>query len=180
MAERGDGGWTPARPPGRLFSFLGAPPPRLVYCPRPTVSDFCPRRDRWLATPVQTWQVHLHSLQRVDVSCVTGQRTRLALVLRGMQTVRKVRAFSSHPQELTVWPSAGVRAVGCWVLRVYPGPSPPLPTPGRGWELGCGLVVGPEDFDRVFIQIPFMRCASWDERHVSPEGEFVELLGGKC
>ncbi|MBV94667.1 Nephrocystin-4, partial [Eschrichtius robustus] len=63
-----------------------------------------PGRDRWLATPVQTWQVHLHSLQRVDVSCVTGQRTRLALVLRGMQTVRKVKAFSSHPQELTTDP----------------------------------------------------------------------------
>ena len=123
------------------------------------MSGFCPRRDRWLATPVQTWQVHLHSLQRVDVSCVTGQRTRLALVLRGMQTVRKVKAFSSHPQELTVWPSAGVRGVGCWVSRVSPGPSPSLPTPGRGWELGCGLVVGPEDFDRVFIRIPFIRRA---------------------
>ncbi|KAB0394684.1 hypothetical protein E2I00_008478 [Balaenoptera physalus] len=62
-----------------IYALLGAPLPRLVYCPRPTVSGFCPCRDRWLATPVQTWQVHLHSLQRVDVSCVTGQRTRLAL-----------------------------------------------------------------------------------------------------
>ncbi|KAB0377146.1 hypothetical protein FD755_011590 [Muntiacus reevesi] len=60
--------------------------------------------DRWLATPVQTWQVYLHSLQRVDVSCITGQRTRLALVLRGTQTVRRVQAFSSHPQELTTDP----------------------------------------------------------------------------
>ncbi|KAG8505552.1 Nephrocystin-4, partial [Galemys pyrenaicus] len=60
--------------------------------------------DRWLARPVQLWQVHLHSLQRVDVSCVTGQRTRLALVLRGTQTARKVRAFTSHPQELTTDP----------------------------------------------------------------------------
>lgn len=59
-------------------------------------------RDRWLAVPVQTWQVCLHSLQRVDVSCVAGQLTRLSLVLRGTQTVRKVRAFTSHPQELKV------------------------------------------------------------------------------
>ncbi|KAM7100295.1 nephrocystin-4 isoform 4-T6 [Molossus nigricans] len=72
--------------------------------------------DRWLARPVQIWQVHLHSLQRVDVSCVTGQRTRLSLVLRGTQAVRKVRAFTSHPQELTtdpkgvfVLPPRGVR-----------------------------------------------------------------------
>ncbi|XP_040315542.1 nephrocystin-4 isoform X4 [Herpailurus yagouaroundi] len=60
--------------------------------------------DRWLATPVQIWQIHLHSLQRVDVSCVTGQRTRLSLVLRGTQAVRRVRAFTSHPQELTTDP----------------------------------------------------------------------------
>uniref|UniRef100_A0A7N5J907 Nephrocystin 4 n=1 Tax=Ailuropoda melanoleuca TaxID=9646 RepID=A0A7N5J907_AILME len=60
--------------------------------------------DRWLATPVQIWQVHLHSLQRVDVSCVTGQRTRLSLVLRGTQTVRRVQAFTSHPQELKTDP----------------------------------------------------------------------------
>ncbi|XP_029801797.1 nephrocystin-4 [Suricata suricatta] len=60
--------------------------------------------DRWLATPVQTWQVCLHSLQRVDVSCVTGQRTHLSLVLRGTQAVRRVRAFTSHPQELTTDP----------------------------------------------------------------------------
>ncbi|XP_077620115.1 nephrocystin-4 [Crocuta crocuta] len=60
--------------------------------------------DHWLATPVQIWQVYLHSLQRVDVSCVTGQRTRLSLVLRGTQAVRRVRAFTSHPQELTTEP----------------------------------------------------------------------------
>ncbi|XP_029084567.1 nephrocystin-4 isoform X1 [Monodon monoceros] len=79
---------------------------KVASGPSPEVKDFFVTiyADRWLATPVQTWQVHLHSLQRVDVSCVTGQRTRLALVLRGMQTVRKVRAFSSHPQELTTDP----------------------------------------------------------------------------
>uniref|UniRef100_A0A8C9JWG9 Nephrocystin 4 n=1 Tax=Panthera tigris altaica TaxID=74533 RepID=A0A8C9JWG9_PANTA len=62
--------------------------------------------DRWLATPVQIWRIHLHSLQRVDASCVTGQgrRPRLSLVLRGTQAVRRVRAFTSHPQELTTDP----------------------------------------------------------------------------
>lgn len=72
-------------------------------------------RDRWLAVPVQTWQICLHSLQRVDVSCVAGQLTRLSLVLRGTQTVRKVRAFTSHPQELKVWPFSEVGlGVGAW------------------------------------------------------------------
>lgn len=74
-------------------------------------------RDRWLAVPVQTWQVCLHSLQRVDVSCVAGQLTRLSLVLRGTQTVRKVRAFTSHPQELKVRPFSEVGLL----LWVYPG-----------------------------------------------------------
>ncbi|XP_057559506.1 nephrocystin-4 isoform X2 [Hippopotamus amphibius kiboko] len=79
---------------------------KVASGPSPEIKDFFVTiyTDRWLATPVQTWQVHLHSLQRVDVSCVTGQRTRLALVLRGTQTARKVKAFSSHPQELTTDP----------------------------------------------------------------------------
>lgn len=92
---------------------------RAVVLPR-AGNGFCPRRDRWLATPVQVWQVHLHSLQRVDVSCVTGQRTRLSLVLRGTQAVRRVQAFTSHPQELKVGP---------WVLS---GLSPSAPHPGNG------------------------------------------------
>lgn len=99
----------PPRPPGSLLSFCLAS---------------IPGRDRWLATPVQIWQVYLHSLQRVDVSCIMGQRTRLSLVLRGTQTVRKVRAFTSHPQELTVWPLPVLAALGdCW---------------GWGW-VGVGL-----------------------------------------
>ncbi|XP_056651907.1 nephrocystin-4 isoform X3 [Monodelphis domestica] len=61
-------------------------------------------RDCWLATPIQIWQIYLHSLQRVDVSCVTGQLTRLSLVLHGTQTVRKVKAFTSHPHELKLDP----------------------------------------------------------------------------
>ncbi|XP_039697970.1 nephrocystin-4 [Pteropus medius] len=90
---------------------VGPGEPRSVFLkvasgPSPEMKDFFVTvyADRWLATPIQIWQVYLHSLQRVDVSCVTGQRTRLSLVLRGTQTVRKVRAFTSHPQELTTDP----------------------------------------------------------------------------
>ncbi|XP_066230978.1 nephrocystin-4 [Saccopteryx leptura] len=90
---------------------MGPGEPRDVFLkvasgPSPESKDFFVSiyTDRWLVTPVQIWQVYLHALQRVDVSCVTGQRTRLSLVLRGTQTVRKVRAFTSHPQELTTDP----------------------------------------------------------------------------
>nr|XP_013806116.1 PREDICTED: nephrocystin-4 [Apteryx mantelli mantelli] len=60
--------------------------------------------DAWLAAPIQIWQFYLHSLQRVDVSCVTGQLTRLSLMLRGTQAIRKVKAYTSHPHELKVDP----------------------------------------------------------------------------
>ncbi|XP_022370202.1 nephrocystin-4 isoform X2 [Enhydra lutris kenyoni] len=90
---------------------VGLGEPRDVFLkvasgPSPESKDFFVTvyADRWLATPVQVWQVHLHSLQRVDVSCVTGQRTRLSLVLRGTQAVRRVQAFTSHPQELKTDP----------------------------------------------------------------------------
>ncbi|ERE81878.1 nephrocystin-4 [Cricetulus griseus] len=93
---------------------VGPGEPRDVFLkvasgPSPEIKDFFViiYADRWLAEPVQMWQVCLHSLQRVDVSCVAGQLTRLSLVLRGTQTVRKVRAFTSHPQELKTDP-AGV------------------------------------------------------------------------
>uniref|UniRef100_I3MWG9 Nephrocystin 4 n=1 Tax=Ictidomys tridecemlineatus TaxID=43179 RepID=I3MWG9_ICTTR len=93
---------------------VGPGEPRDVFLkvasgPSPETKDFFViiYADRWLAVPVQTWQVCLHSLQRVDVSCVAGQLSRLSLVLRGTQRVRKVRAFASHPQELQTDP-AGV------------------------------------------------------------------------
>ncbi|XP_037684611.1 nephrocystin-4 isoform X2 [Choloepus didactylus] len=86
---------------------VGPGEPRDVFLkvasgPSPEIKDFfvLVYADRWLAAPIQTWRVHLHALQRVDVSCIAGQLTRLSLVLRGTQTPRKVRAFTSHPQEL--------------------------------------------------------------------------------
>ncbi|XP_054464915.1 nephrocystin-4 [Anoplopoma fimbria] len=60
--------------------------------------------DKWMAAPSQIWQVYVHFLERVDVSCVTGQRSCQSLVLKGKQAVRKVKCFSSHPQEIEVDP----------------------------------------------------------------------------
>lgn len=58
--------------------------------------------DKWMAAPSQIWQVYVHFVERVDVSCVTGQRSCQSLVLRGRQAARKVKCFSSHPQEIEV------------------------------------------------------------------------------
>uniref|UniRef100_A0A665TCW4 Nephrocystin 4 n=2 Tax=Echeneis naucrates TaxID=173247 RepID=A0A665TCW4_ECHNA len=60
--------------------------------------------DEWMAAPSQIWQIYVHFLERVDISCVTGQRTCQSLVLRGKQAVRKVKCFSSHPKEIEVDP----------------------------------------------------------------------------
>lgn len=85
--------------------------------------------------PVQIWQFYLHSLQRLDVSCTAGQLTRLSLLLRGTPAPRRVRAFTSHPQELEVThtppPAGGLGAGqvlgGCgewWAGRDQPGDIP--------------------------------------------------------
>ncbi|KAK5863241.1 hypothetical protein PBY51_000287 [Eleginops maclovinus] len=62
--------------------------------------------DKWMAAPSQIWQIYVHFLERVDVSCVSGQRSCQSLVLRGKQAVRKVKCFSSHPLEIEVDPEA--------------------------------------------------------------------------
>ncbi|KAJ8386877.1 hypothetical protein AAFF_G00165780 [Aldrovandia affinis] len=62
--------------------------------------------DEWLAAPAQIWQVYVHFLQRVDVSCVAGQTTRQSLVLKGVQALRKVKCHTSHPEEIQIDPSA--------------------------------------------------------------------------
>lgn len=115
-------------------------------------------RDRWLAVPMQTWQVCLHSLQRVDVSCVAGQLTRLSLVLRGTQTVRKVRAFTSHPQELKVWPFSEVDlGVGAWWATAL------------GWLVGVCTAPLPGE-------LPLAGCGAEDEGPASthPKGDCQE------
>uniref|UniRef100_A0A3Q2ZLY6 Nephrocystin 4 n=1 Tax=Kryptolebias marmoratus TaxID=37003 RepID=A0A3Q2ZLY6_KRYMA len=61
--------------------------------------------DKWMAAPSQIWQIYVHFLERVDVSCVTGQRSCQSLVLRGKQAIRKIKCFSSHPKEIEVDPA---------------------------------------------------------------------------
>ncbi|XP_072564696.1 nephrocystin-4-like, partial [Paramormyrops kingsleyae] len=61
--------------------------------------------DEWLAAPAQVWQVYVHFLQRVDISCVSGQLTWQSLVLRGTHALRKVKCYTSHPREIQVDPA---------------------------------------------------------------------------
>ncbi|XP_034151686.1 nephrocystin-4 isoform X2 [Esox lucius] len=91
---------------------LAAGEPQDVYLkvpgsPSPHIRKFFVTvyNDKWLAVPAQIWQVYVHFLHRVDISCVTGQRTCQSLVLRGTQAMRKVQCYTSHPEELKVDPA---------------------------------------------------------------------------
>ncbi|XP_048375433.1 nephrocystin-4 isoform X2 [Sphaerodactylus townsendi] len=88
----------PGEPQDIFLKVAGGPSPQIK---RFFVAIYT---DPFLAVPTQIWQFYLHSLQRVDVGCITGQLTRLSLVLRGTQAIRKVKAYSSQPQELKVDP----------------------------------------------------------------------------
>lgn len=61
--------------------------------------------DPFMTDPCQIWQLYVHSLQRIDMSAVEGQSSRLSVILRGTQSSRLVQCFSSHPEELQVLPS---------------------------------------------------------------------------
>ncbi|KAM9521535.1 nephrocystin-4 isoform 1-T1 [Guaruba guarouba] len=80
--------------------------------------------DPWLAAPIQIWQFYLHSLQRLDVSCTTGQLTRLSLLLRGTPAPRRVQAFASHPQELEVDPDGAFLLPANGIQDLYVGVRP--------------------------------------------------------
>ncbi|XP_019477989.1 nephrocystin-4 isoform X2 [Meleagris gallopavo] len=80
--------------------------------------------DPWLATPLHIWQFYLHSLQRLDVSCTAGQLSRLAVPLRGTRTLRRVKAFCSHPHELKVDPAGVFTLPPNGVLDLFVGVRP--------------------------------------------------------
>ncbi|NXQ57518.1 NPHP4 protein, partial [Anthoscopus minutus] len=80
--------------------------------------------DAWLAAPAQIWQFYLHSLQRLDVACTAGQLTRLSLLLRGTAAPRRVRAFTSHPQELEVDPNGAFLLPANGIQDLYIGVRP--------------------------------------------------------
>ncbi|XP_059230221.1 nephrocystin-4 isoform X1 [Mustela nigripes] len=147
---------------------------KVASGPSPESKDFFVTvyTDRWLATPVQVWQVHLHSLQRVDVSCVTGQRTRLSLVLRGTQAVRRVQAFSSHPQELKTDPRG--------VFALPPHAVQDLHVAVRPWRAGSRFIhLNLVDVDYHQLVASWLVCLSCRPPLISKAFE-ITLAAGDC
>ncbi|KAK3540323.1 hypothetical protein QTP70_029591 [Hemibagrus guttatus] len=88
----------PGEPQDIYLKVPGAPSPQIKTF---VISVF---NDPWLASPTQTWQVYMHYLQKMDISCVCGTLSWHSLVLRGTQSIRKVKCYTSHPLELQVDP----------------------------------------------------------------------------
>ena len=60
--------------------------------------------DHFMTRLVETWQVDVHALRRVDMVAVTGQTSQTSVAFRGGLTTQKVKCFSSHPDEFRVEP----------------------------------------------------------------------------
>nr|XP_020468219.1 nephrocystin-4 [Monopterus albus] len=128
--------------------------------------------DKWMAAPSQIWQIYVHFLERIDVSCVTGQRSCQSLVLRGTQAVRKIKCFSSHPQEIKVDPS------GVFVLP--PAAVQELQLRVQPWRVGSRfLYVNAVDVEHQRLVAAWLLCLSVHQPVLSKAFEVRVPVGGE-
>ncbi|XP_016093915.1 nephrocystin-4-like [Sinocyclocheilus grahami] len=113
---------TPGEPQDVYLKVPGSPSPQIRKF---FITIFT---DPWLASPVQIWQVYVHYLQRMDLSCVCGTLSWHSLVLHGTQTIRRVKCYTSHPLELQMdpgevfaLPAQGVQYVCVSLRALRPG-----------------------------------------------------------
>lgn len=94
---------------------------KIACGPSPSVKRFFVLLfiDPFLAEPCQTWQLYVHSLQRIDMTAFRGQSSRLSVILRGTQSSRLVQCFSSHPEELQVKPTDPIMLMANAVHEVH-------------------------------------------------------------
>ncbi|XP_061592666.1 nephrocystin-4 isoform X1 [Cololabis saira] len=127
--------------------------------------------DKWMAAPSQIWHVHVHFLERLDVSCVTGQRCCQSLVLKGKQAVRKVRCFSSHPKEIEVDPA------GVFVLP--PAAVHELQLKVQPWHAGSRfLYVNAVDVEQRRLVTAWLLCLNVHRPVLSKAFELSVPVGG--
>ncbi|KAF3696625.1 Nephrocystin-4 [Channa argus] len=127
--------------------------------------------DKWMAAPSQIWQIYVHFLERVDVSCVSGQRSCQSLVLRGKQAVRKVKCFSSHPQEIEVDPK------GVFVLP--PAAVQELQLKVQPWRSGSRfLYVNAVDMEQRRLVTAWLLCLNIHQPVLSKAFEVSVPVGG--
>ncbi|XP_059916023.1 nephrocystin-4 [Gadus macrocephalus] len=130
--------------------------------------------DRWLARPASIWRVYVHFLERVELSCVAGQRTVQSLVLRGSRAPRKVRCYCSHPRQLEVDPA------GLFVLPPA-GAVQELQVRVQPWRSGSRLAfVSAVDVERCQLLAAWMVCLNAHRPVLSKAFELsVPVAGGR-
>ncbi|CAJ1055521.1 nephrocystin-4 [Xyrichtys novacula] len=127
--------------------------------------------DEWMAAPSEIWQIYVHFLERVDVSCVTGQRSCQSLVLRGKQAVRKVKCFSSHPQEIEVDPDS--------VFLLPPAAVQELQLKVQPWKAGSRFFyVNAVDVEQRQIITAWLLCLNIHRPVLSKAFEVCVPVGG--
>ncbi|XP_070825596.1 nephrocystin-4 [Chaetodon trifascialis] len=127
--------------------------------------------DKWTAAPSQIWQIYVHFLERVDVSCVTGQRSCQSLVLRGKQAIRKVKCFSSHPQEVEVDPEG--------VFALPPAAVQELQLKVQPWRAGSRfLYVNAVDVEHRRLVTAWLLCLNVHRPVLSKAFEVCVPVGG--
>ncbi|KAK7135944.1 hypothetical protein R3I94_014570 [Phoxinus phoxinus] len=113
---------TPEEPQDVYLKVPGSPSPQIRKF---FITIFT---DPWLASPAQIWQVYVHYLQRMDLSCVCGTLSWHSLVLRGTQAIRRVKCYTSPPLELQVdpvevfaLPAQGIQDIHVGLRALRPG-----------------------------------------------------------
>jgi len=73
--------------------------------------------DVWLHQLLETWEIVVHSLQRIDIHALVGQTSIAKAILRGAAH-GPVQCFSSSPNELTLSPAMPITLVPSMVQEI--------------------------------------------------------------
>ncbi|KAM9475251.1 LOW QUALITY PROTEIN: nephrocystin-4 [Clarias gariepinus] len=158
-------GTAPGEPQDIYLKVPGAPSPQIKTF---VITVF---NDPWLASPTQTWQVYMHYLQKMDISCVCGTLSWHSLVLRGTQSIRKVKCYTSHPLELQVdpedvfaLPALGVQDIRLGVKSLHSG--------------SCFRYLNVVDVDTRQLVASWLLCLTCRQPVISRAFEIQVLVGG--
>ncbi|XP_053481395.1 nephrocystin-4 isoform X1 [Ictalurus furcatus] len=155
----------PGEPQDIYLKVPGAPSPQIKTF---VITVF---NDPWLASPTQTWQVYMHYLQKLDISCVCGTLSWHSLVLRGTQSIRKVKCYTSHPLELQVdpeevfaLPALGVQDIRLGVKALHSG--------------SCFRYLNVVDVDTRQLVASWLLCLTFRQPVISRAFEIQVPVGG--
>ncbi|KAJ3035882.1 Nephrocystin-4 [Rhizophlyctis rosea] len=75
---------------------------RIGHAPETSVLYFLLYHDSYHTSLAEVWKVFVHSLYRMDITCVIGQTNHASLILRGSSFSRTVQCYANRPAELMI------------------------------------------------------------------------------